>query len=68
VLIRDTSPVFGSMVTYLIPIVATLWGIADNEHFTSAMMISVIFIFAGVFIINRPDLFRKKRFIKDEQV
>jgi drug/metabolite transporter (DMT)-like permease len=68
VLIRDTSPVFGSMVTYLIPIVATLWGIADNEHFTSAMMISVFFIFAGVFIINRPDLFRKRRLIKDEQI
>lgn len=66
VLIRDTSPIFGSMVTYLIPIVATLWGIADNEHFTSAMMISVIFIFAGVFIINRPDLFKKNRVFRDE--
>jgi hypothetical protein len=30
------------------------------------MMISVIFIFAGVFIINRPDIFRKRRLIKDE--
>src|SRR5674476_727612 len=52
VLIRDTSPVFGSMVTYIIPIIATLWGFADNEHFLSSMIISVVFIFAGVFIIN----------------
>jgi len=66
VLIRDTSPVFGSMVTYLIPIVATLWGFADNEHFSPSMLISVIFIFAGVFIINRPDFFRKRKPISDE--
>jgi len=66
ILIRDTSPVFASSVTYFIPIVATLWGISDHERFTSSMLISVIFIFAGVFIINRPDLFRKKRPISDE--
>jgi drug/metabolite transporter (DMT)-like permease len=65
-LIRDTSPVFGSTVTYFIPVVATLWGLADNEHLSSSMLISVIFIFAGVFIINRPDLFKKKRQISDE--
>jgi len=66
ILIRDTSPVFASSVTYFIPIVATLWGISDHERFTSSMVISVIFIFAGVFIINRPDLFRKRRPISDE--
>jgi len=42
------------MVTYFIPIVATLWGLADNEHFTSSMFISVAVIFAGVYLINRP--------------
>ena len=65
-LIRDTSPIFASYVTYFIPIVATLWGFADNEHFSSSMPISIIFIFAGVFIINRPDFFKKKRPISDE--
>jgi drug/metabolite transporter (DMT)-like permease len=58
-LIRDTSPIFASTVTYFIPIVASMWGIADNEHFTSSMLISVIFIFAGVYIINRPEFFKK---------
>ena len=66
VLIRDTSPVFAATVTYFIPIVATLWGFADNEHFSSSMLISVIFIFMGVFIINRPDFFKKRRVIPDE--
>jgi drug/metabolite transporter (DMT)-like permease len=65
-LIRDTSPVFASSVTYFIPIVATLWGFSDNEHFSSSMLISVIFIFAGVFIINKPDFFKKMRPISDE--
>jgi len=52
-LIRETSPVFGSMVTYFIPIVSTIWGFADNERFTSSMLISVAVILAGVYIINR---------------
>ncbi|MFZ0282777.1 MAG: DMT family transporter [Bacteroidales bacterium] len=52
-LIRETSPVFGSLVTYFIPIVSTLWGLADNERFTSSMLISVAVILAGVYIINR---------------
>ncbi len=65
-LIRDTSPIFASSVTYFIPIVATLWGLADKEHFTSSMLISVILIFAGVYIINRPDFFKKRRPVQDE--
>jgi drug/metabolite transporter (DMT)-like permease len=59
-LLRDTSPVFASSVNYFIPIVATLWGIKDNEHITSTMLVSVIFILAGVYIINRHDFFSKR--------
>jgi drug/metabolite transporter (DMT)-like permease len=65
-LIRDSSPIFASSVTYFIPIVATMWGLADNEHFSSSMIISIVFIFAGVFIINKPDFFTKKRPAPDE--
>jgi len=32
-LIKETSSVFASSVTYLIPIVAIVWGIADGENF-----------------------------------
>lgn len=59
-LIRDTSPVFASVVTYFIPVVSTMWGLLDGEAL-SASMASVIFILAGVFFINRPDLFLMKR-------
>jgi drug/metabolite transporter (DMT)-like permease len=58
-LIQDTSPVFASMVTYFIPMVATIWGLSDNEHLTSSMLISVLLILAGVYLINRAGLLRK---------
>ncbi len=58
-LVRDTSPVVASVVSYFIPIVATMWGISDNEHLAPAMFISVLFILAGVYLINRPGKRRK---------
>lgn len=66
ILIRDTSPVFASIVMYFIPIVATMWGLLDNEHLTTSMLISVIFVFAGVFIISKPDFFKRVRLLADE--
>ena len=59
-LIRDTSPVFGSMVTYFIPVISTLWGLADNEILTPSMFVSIAVILTGVYIINRAAL---KRYI-----
>ena len=59
ILIRDTSPIFASIVMYFIPIVASLWGLSDDEHLTSSMLVSVIFVFAGVYIISRPDLIKR---------
>ncbi len=58
-LIRDTSPVVASVVAYFIPIVATLWGISDNEHLAPTMFLSVLLILAGVYLINRPGALRK---------
>jgi drug/metabolite transporter (DMT)-like permease len=58
-LIRETTPVFASIVTYFIPVVATMWGILDGEPFTLPMILSVSLILAGVYLINRPQLLRK---------
>jgi len=58
-LVRDTSPVVASVVAYFIPIVATFWGLSDNEHLAPAMFISVLLILAGVYLINRPGALRK---------
>lgn len=58
-LVRDTSPVVGSSVAYFIPIVATLWGLSDNERLAPGMFMSVLLIFIGVYLINRPGALRK---------
>jgi drug/metabolite transporter (DMT)-like permease len=58
-LVRDTSPMVASVVAYLIPIVATLWGVSDNEQLAPTMLISVLLILAGVYLINRPGALRK---------
>ncbi len=60
-LIRETSPVVASVVAYFIPIVATLWGLSDNEHLAPTMFLSVLLILAGVYLINRPGALQKIR-------
>jgi len=68
-LIRETSPVFASMTTYLIPIVATLWGILDGERLLPSMLVSVLIILAGVYLINRPSFREKiKRMMQNMQL
>lgn len=64
-LVRDTSPVVASVVAYLIPVVATIWGFSDNERLAPGMLVSVFLILAGVYLINRPGTLRKiKEMIK----
>jgi drug/metabolite transporter (DMT)-like permease len=59
VLVRDTSPVVASVVAYFIPIVATFWGLSDNEHPAPTMFIFLLLILSGVYLINRPGALRK---------
>ena len=59
--VRDTSPMVASVVAYFIPIVATLWGLSDNEHLAPTMLISVLLILAGVYLINRPETLQKNK-------
>lgn len=56
-LIKLSSPVFASSVTYVVPIVAIMWGVLDGERFTPAYFFWMILILAGVFLVNaRPRL------------
>ena len=52
-LVKVTNPIFASSVTYLIPIVAVLWGLFDNEILVMGQMAGMVMILAGVFIANR---------------
>lgn len=52
-LIRYTSAVFSSSVTYIIPIFAIGWGFLDHEHITLLHILFMSVILIGVYLINR---------------
>jgi drug/metabolite transporter (DMT)-like permease len=52
-LIRYTSAVFASSVTYIIPVFAIFWGLLDNEVITWLHLSFMIVVLAGVYLINR---------------
>ncbi len=52
-LVKITSPVFTSSVTYIIPIVAVIWGLLDGEFLYSGHYIGMVAIILGVYLANR---------------
>lgn len=52
-LVKKTSSVFASSVTYLIPIVAIMWGVYDGENFLLVQWVFSILIIASVSLINK---------------
>lgn len=52
-LIQISSPIFASSVTYLIPIVACLWGLLDNEMLTPLQFFGAFIILIGVYLANK---------------
>jgi drug/metabolite transporter (DMT)-like permease len=52
-LLHRTSAVQASMVTYLMPVVAIAWGIADGEYITPAQLGMVALILTAVYIVSR---------------
>lgn len=51
-LIKISSPIFASSVTYLIPVVAIIWGIIDGEKFKPIYILWFILIIIGVVMVN----------------
>lgn len=49
-LIKISSPVFASSVTYLIPVVAFFWGLLDNEHLTFLQLLGAMIVLGGVYL------------------
>ena len=52
-LIRTSSALFASSVTYLIPVVAVFWGIAFSEKIEPMQYVSMCLILFGVWLINK---------------
>ncbi|MBC7418067.1 MAG: EamA family transporter [Pedobacter sp.] len=51
-LIHNTSPVFASSVTYLLPLVAVTWGLLDNEPFNIWYLVGGALILLGVYLLK----------------
>lgn len=52
-LIQNTTAVFASTVTYLIPVAAVMWGIFDGESLYPAHAAGTLFIISGVYFVNK---------------
>ena len=58
-LIKISSPVFTSSITYLIPIVAVVFGVFYGESISGQQMIGLFTLLVGVLIINVKKPFRR---------
>lgn len=65
VLVKKSSGLFASLVTYGIPFVAILWGIYYKEKITYLHIISLVIILFGVYLANRPDKIIAKPRLKE---
>jgi drug/metabolite transporter (DMT)-like permease len=52
-LIKEAGTVFASTCTYLIPIIAVIWGVLDGETVNLLQMSGVIVVIFSVYLINR---------------
>jgi len=52
-LVKVSSPLFTSSITYVIPIVAVMWGILDDEQLFIGHYIGMVAIIGGVYLANR---------------
>jgi len=52
-LVRITTPLFASMVTYIMPLVSVMWGVIDGERLFITHFIGMAAILGGVYLANR---------------
>jgi len=52
-LIQRAGPVFASMVTYVVPVFAVMWGLLDGEHLMAVQALGVLIVLIGVYLVNR---------------
>lgn len=52
-MIQLTDPMFSVSVTYLMPIVALMWGVLDGEGIHASQLAGMAVILTGVWLVNR---------------
>ena len=58
-LVQRTDALFGMSVTYLIPLVAIAWGLADGEAFPATGYAALLFILSGVWLSSGMNIKNK---------
>lgn len=53
-LIQSGGSLFASMVTYIVPVMAVVWGVLDGESVSSWSILGVVIILGGVYLVNKP--------------
>ena len=52
-LVKQTSALFASTVTYLIPVFAIMWGIFDGELINLIQVLGIVVILVGIYFVNK---------------
>jgi drug/metabolite transporter (DMT)-like permease len=52
-LVKLTTPLYASSVTYIMPIVSVMWGVLDGERLQIGHFIGMAFIIGGVWLANK---------------
>ncbi|MEO0530766.1 MAG: EamA family transporter [Planctomycetota bacterium] len=53
-MIQTKGPLFAGMVTYIVPVIAMLWGVLDSETITTRQLIAIAGILAMVTLVQAP--------------
>ena len=52
-LVKQTSALFASTVTYLIPVFAIMWGVLDGEVINLIQVLGIVVILVGIYFVNK---------------
>lgn len=52
-LIKFTNVLFAASVTYMVPVIAIFWGMADGENFKLIYLLWIALILIGVLLVNK---------------
>lgn len=53
-MIQERGPLFAGMVTYVVPVIAMLWGLVDNETITTRQLIAIAGVLTMVTLVQSP--------------
>lgn len=53
-MVQERGPLFAGMVTYVVPVIAMLWGLVDNETITTRQLVAIAGVLAMVTLVQSP--------------